>query len=343
MKIGIIGHFGSNKVFLDGQTIKTKEINNYIENYYKIKTDKFDTYKNSRNLFKLFYYINRLLKNNDIIIVILSIRGYKIITPILMFFNKFYKKRLFDIVVGSRYYIYMNNNLITKLSRKYEMIFVQTNIIKNEYIKRNINNVKLLNNFKVLPKGKINKSKDKIKVCIFSRIIKEKGINESIKAIIKANNILNKNIFELDIYGPIGKKYKKEFDNILINSPKYIDYKGKIDYNKSVDVLNKYDIMLFLTYYHNEGFPGTIIDALYSGLPVIATNWNSNFEVLTNGITGLEVNVSNVDEVVDKLIYLYNNKDILDKMKGNCLKEADKYNPDKVMKVLIDTIESVIK
>ena len=33
-KIGIIGHFAGNKKFFDGQTIKTKEINNYFESKF---------------------------------------------------------------------------------------------------------------------------------------------------------------------------------------------------------------------------------------------------------------------------------------------------------------------
>ena len=45
MKIGIVGHLGGNKQFLDGQTIKTKEINAYIEKYFNTKTSKLDTYK----------------------------------------------------------------------------------------------------------------------------------------------------------------------------------------------------------------------------------------------------------------------------------------------------------
>lgn len=339
MKIGIIGHFGGDKKCLDGQTIKTKEINKYLESYFKIKTFKFDTYKQSKNPFKLISMIIKTLKNNDIIIVILSIRGYKIITPILMFFNIFYKRRLFDIVVGSRYYIYNKNNLITKLSKKYEIIFVETDIIKNEYLKRSISNVDVLNNFKHLNKGKYNKTKDKIKVCVFSRIIKEKGIDEAIQSIIKANQILNKNIFELDIYGQIGEKYKREFNNIMSECPKYIKYKGLIDYNKSVDVLNKYDLMLFLTYYKNEGFAGTIVDALYAGLPVIATNWNSNFEILKEDYTGVCVKVNDIDEVSNKLIGLYKDKKKIDNMKKNCLKESEKYNPDRIMKKFVDRLE----
>lgn len=340
MKIGIIGHFGGNKTFLDGQTVKTKEINKYLENYYKIKTFKFDTYKQSKNPFKLIKMIIKTLKNNEIIIVILSIRGYKVITPLIMFFNKFYKKRIFDFVIGGkRYNIYKNNNLITKLTRKYEKIYVETEQIKEEYIKRDINNVEVLENFKYLKKGKLKKTKEKIKLCTFSRVIKEKGINEAIETVILANKKLNKNIFELDIYGQIGEEYKQEFEEIINNSPKYIKYKGIVDYNKSVEVLKSYDLMLFLTYYKNEGFAGTIIDALYAGIPVIATNWNSNFEILKEDLTGISVNIKNINEVSNKLIELYNNKEKINKMKKNCLKESEKYTPDKAMKKFINKIE----
>ncbi len=340
MKIGIIGHFGGNKQFLDGQTIKTKEINEYIEKFYKIKTSKFDTYKNARNPIKLLYLINKILKKNDIVIVILSIRGYKIITPILMFFNTFYKRRIFDIVIGGkRYNIYNNNNLITKTSRKYEKIFVETESIKNEYEKRKLNNVEVLYNFKNLKKGKIKPTEKTIKLCTFSRVIKEKGINDAIEAVIQANKKLNKNIFSLNIYGEIGKDYKEEFNELIKNSPEYIKYEGKINYNKSVKTLNNYDIMLFLTYYKNEGFAGTILDALYAGTPVIATDWNSNFEILKNNETGLSVQIKNPEQVSNKIIELYNNKKQLEKMKNNCLKESEKYTPDKTMKKFMDIIE----
>lgn len=339
MKIGIIGHFGGNKKYLDGQTIKTKEINNYLENYYKISTFKFDTYKQARNPFKLISMIINTLKNSDIIIVILSIRGYKIITPLIMFFNKFYKKRLYDFVIGGKRYNIYNNNWITNLTKKYETVYVETEMIKKEYNKRNINNVEILENFKNLKKGKFNATKKKIKLCVFSRIIKEKGISDAIESVIKANNKINKNIFELDIYGQIGESYKKEFSDIINDSPEYIKYKGMIDYNKSVETLNKYDIMLFLTYYKNEGFAGTIIDALYAGIPVIATNWNSNFEVLKEDYTGISVNINDPEEVSNKIIELYNDKNKLDKMKKNCLIESEKYSPDIIMKKFIQKIE----
>lgn len=336
-RIGIIGNFGKNKKIYDGQTIKTIEINQYIESYYNIKTDKFDTSNINKNIFKIIFNIKKILKNNDIIIVILYTRGYRIITPILTFYNKYYKRKLFDFVIGGkRYYIYKNNS-ITKASRKYERIYVETSQIKDEYNKRNLNNVEVISNFKNLKQGNFHKTTKNIRLCIFSRILKEKGIEESIKAVISANDELNKNIFSLDIYGEIKQEYKNEFDQLLKTSPKYIKYNGKVDYDKSVEILNKYDMMMFLTYYKNEGFPGTIIDAFFSGLPVIASDWNYNFEILKDNYTGIKVNID-IEEISNKLIKLSKNLNQIDKMKKNCLKESKKYEPDLVMKKFIDLI-----
>ena len=94
IRIGMIGHFGGDKNFTDGQTVKTKEIERVLENKFTNPINKFDTYKNSKNIFKLFFGIKKIVKNSDIIILIVSSRGYKIILPLLMFFNKFYKRNL---------------------------------------------------------------------------------------------------------------------------------------------------------------------------------------------------------------------------------------------------------
>mgnify|MGYP002239410386 CR=1 FL=1 len=45
--------------------------------------------------------------------------------------------------------------------------------------------------------------------------------------------------------------------------------------------LCRYDIMLFPTYWYGEGFPGIVMDAYIAGLPLIASDWNINTEVIT--------------------------------------------------------------
>ena len=340
-KIGIIGNFKDNKKILNGQTIKTLEINKYIETNLNISTYKLDTHIKAKNPFVLLFNIIKILKENDVIIVILYTRGYKIIAPILTFFNKFYKKRIYDFVVGGkRYEIYKNNNYMSKVANSFNKIYVETDKIKKEYKTRNINNVDVISNFKFLKNGVFKKTnKNKIKLCVFSRILKEKGIEESIKSVILANEKIGKNVFILDIYGPIDSNYNKEFEELLKNSPDYIRYCKEVYYDKSVDTLNKYDGMLFLTYYKNEGFPGSIIDALYSGLFIIATDWNYNFEILKNNYNAIKVNIKDINNVSEELINLYNNINIIDSMKKNSLKESEKYIPNKIMKNFLNEIK----
>ncbi len=343
-KIGIIGHFCINGNRMDGQTVKTKEINKYIEQYYGEETLKFDTYKNNRNPIKIIMKTYNIIKNSQNVILIVSSRGYCILLPIINFFNIFYKRKIFDFVIGgSRYEIFDKNKFIKKMARKVNKIYVETGKIEEEYQKRGINNVEIIPNFKnVKPiekkEIKNDTNKNKIKVCTFSRVNKAKGIEESIQAIKIANEKMKSNIFELDIYGEIDKEYIEEFENIRKDLPEFICYRGCVNSKEAITTLKKYDIMLFLTYWKGEGFPGTIIDAFCSGLPVIASNWNYNFDILEDGFTGYKVKIKDSEEVANKLIEIYKNQDELIKMKYNCIKEAYKYSPEMAMKKFIEEV-----
>ncbi len=347
-KIGIIGHFYIGGNGTDGQTVKTKEINKYLEGYFKEETLKFDTYKNSRNPIKIVKNVYRIMKNSKNIILIVSRRGYQIILPIINMFNKKYKRNVFDFVIGgTRYEIFDKNKFIKKQAKKVTKIYVETRGIKKEYEKRNIKNVEVIPNFKgskAIDKKEIvqDNKKRNLKVCTFARVHPAKGVEDSIEAVKLANKKLNKNIFELDIYGEIDKNYVDTFVNIEKSLPKYIKYRGCVNFNEATKILKEYDVMLFLTYWNGEGFPGTIIDAFNSALPVIATEWNNNFDVLKDGKTGIKVQIKQPEEVCNKLIELYKNQEQLLKMKYACLKESKKYTPESAMKIFIQELKKYI-
>ena len=50
--------------------------------------------------------------------------------------------------------------------------------------------------------------KKKLKVCTYSRVIKEKGILDAIEIVKSANQMLGENKFYLDIYGKISNEFK---------------------------------------------------------------------------------------------------------------------------------------
>lgn len=129
------------------------------------------------------------------------------------------------------------------------------------------------------------------------------------------------------------------FDSLRREFPSYIRYGGLVSFDKSVDVLKDYFALLFPTYYEGEGFAGTLIDSYSAGVPVIASDWKYNAELVNE-------NVGFVYPTGDQLAFVgilkatAEDPTLLLRKKRRCLIEADKYRIDKAIQVLIEHIES---
>ena len=135
------------------------------------------------------------------------------------------------------------------------------------------------------------------------------------------------------------QNYKDVFNNKLKELPEYIQYKGITNPSESTKVISDYDLLLFLTYWNGEGFPGTLIDAMAAGVPVIASDWNCNFEILTDKINAFKVKVNDIENVSSILINCCNNYEGLYTMKRNCNELAKKYQPNEAILPLTNEIE----
>lgn len=94
---------------------------------------------------------------------------------------------------------------------------------------------------------------------------------------------------QLDLYGIVPEQYKERFNEIVNDHSTVVTYKGIANYNQTVSVLKNYYAMLFPTYFHGEGFAGCLIDAFFAGIPVIATDWLYNKDVVKDTENGLLV------------------------------------------------------
>ena len=67
------------------------------------------------------------------------------------------------------------------------------------------------------------------------------------------------------------------------------NYNGLLDLrtNEGYDTLATYHAMIFPTYWKGEGFAGVFIDAFIAGLPVLASDWAYNAEILSGEQLGL--------------------------------------------------------
>ena len=169
-------------------------------------------------------------------------------------------------------------------------------------------------------------------------VCKEKGITDAVEAVHKVNKEFGEIVATLDIYGQVFEDYKEEFENLKKDFGEAINYGGIIAFDSSVETLKNYDALLFPTFYVGEGFPGTIIDAFHSAVPVIATDWNANKEIITDGITGIVYPNDAHKDLYSTVKWAVENGNEIVNMKKNALSEAEKYGADNLMKVIIDAI-----
>lgn len=203
----------------------------------------------------------------------------------------------------------------------------------------NVNTIKHMFMLSPVPyNGDIPES-EPLPLCTFSRVMREKGIEDAVHAVKAVNEHLGRTIYTLDIYGQVDSSQMEWFDDLISNFPSYVKYGGLVPYDKSVEVLKDYFALLFPTYYEGEGFAGTLIDALAAGVPVIASDWRYNPEIVEDGMTGKIYKVQNELSLRESLKWAYQNQDLWNSMKSNCIKLAYQYLPEKAIEILANQIK----
>ena len=178
-----------------------------------------------------------------------------------------------------------------------------------------------------------------LRLCTFSRVMKEKGIEEAVNAVEAVNEYYGRRVYTLDIYDQVDSEQVKWFDELKDSFPSCVHYGGLVPFDKSVEVLKNYFALLFPTYYEGEGFAGTLIDALAAGVPVIASDWRYNPEIVEDGMTGKIHKAQNEFSLRESLKWTYQNQDLWNSMKNNCIRVAYQYLPENVIDILCNQIE----
>lgn len=344
-KIGICGHFGGNNDFADGQTIKTKILYEELVTVLGEKNiRKVDTFRWTRRINTLLLECLELSKRCNHIIIILSNKGRNVFLPFFYIMKIIFKCNVHCMVIGGGFPIQMKSNIIVNyFAKKIDGIYVETNWMMNELKKMEYKNINLLNNFKrlnIISRYDLDSNHtEPFKICTFSRVCKEKGIEDIIDAVKYINEKNDKVIFKLDIYGQIEKDYISRFEDIRRGFPKYVSYKGVIQYDKSVETINKYFMLAFPTKYRTEGVPGTIIDAYAAGVPVIASRWDSCNDVIEENKTGIFYDFNNKSDLIKKMEEISINPDMISNMKKNCINKANEYLVDNVIKDFINKLK----
>ena len=339
VKTGICGHFGFNHNCLDGQTIKTKIITRELQKEFgNNEVKRVDTYGGKKRVIPIVFNLIKLIMQCKNVIILPAHNSLRIFAPLLTFVNYFYNRKLHYVVIGGWLPEFVSTRKWLKNAlMNFDAIYVETNTMKNKLEAMGFNNVIVMPNCKELnilePEELVYAKNEPYKLCTFSRVMKEKGIEDAVDAVIAVNEEMGRIVYTLDIYGQIDSNQVEWFKKLEKRFPTYIKYEGLVDFDKTTQVLKDYFMLLFPTYYEGEGFAGTLIDAMAAGIPVIASDWRYNTEIV-NEKTGYVYPVHDNHALVDTLIGVGNNPDLLLSKKSGCLKEAEKYRPENVIQRL---------
>jgi len=141
-------------------------------------------------------------------------------------------------------------------------------------------------------------------------LTKGKGVEDLIKAIslvkIKFDNVK----LYIGGIGPYMTKLIELVHNLNLNDN--VTFLGLLGDKEKFAYMKSMDIFVLPSYW--ESFSIVILEAMACGKPIVATNVGGIPFSVSDGVNGFLVNPGDIQQLADKLIYLLNDKILIDKM-----------------------------
>lgn len=341
-KIGLIGRLDPECTLFDGQTVKTRMMYRLLcEMYGEENIIVVDTLDYRHNAVRVTAETVRCLFSCKDVFVLLSRNGRRAFFPLLSFAAKHFGTRVYHNLIGG----WLAQNLeeqpeqVAQLNA-FKVNWVESHLLVDKLAEHGVNNACYLPNFKYLDPVDLPKTKNygpTYRFCTFSRVIEKKGIGDAMAAVedLRAKGY----DCSLDVYGPIDDEYKGAFERALASCPG-TEYRGCVVPEKSVQAVALYDALLFPTKWRLEGIPGTIIDALAAGVPVIAAKWQYYDEMLEDGVTGYGYEFGRNELLVDEIKRFMALGDGANELRRGCLDRAKGYSPEVVVGQIRKAVEN---
>ena len=164
-------------------------------------------------------------------------------------------------------------------------------------------------------------------------------------AAIHAVELVKKNVdkFKLILTGGSDRKYLELVNDAISENglTDITEYLGKVSRDKILELYGKASIVYLLS--NQETQPMSILEAMSTGKPVIASNIKSNEYLVKNGVTGYLVDSNDSKTIAQYTVELLNNRDKRIGMGESAKKIAQKqYHPDAIVEQTLKMYEKVI-
>ena len=226
-------------------------------------------------------------------------------------------------------------------AKKADLIVTLTERDKENFLKKyNLNEQKVVaipNWYTPIKQNDQYKDNSK-KIITVGRLEKVKGYDLLVKV---AQKVLSKYPdWSWDIYGE-GTCRKDIEKNICENNLEgRVILKGNV--NNLSELYNDYSFFVMTSYY--EGFPLALLEAQSFNLPIISFNCPTGpEEIIANNKNGIIVPAYNIDEMVKKIIYLIENKNVRIKFSKNAQNGLTKFSLSGILSIWYQEIDKLVK
>ena len=281
-----VGWIARGQVPVVGETVKNQYIIEELEKYCKVIP--IDFYQKNKHP---WVYIQALLLflRYPHAPVVLSTSAQNVYLMLRIFKLLRVKRHIIHWVVGGAFpQEVMNGRFKASVFNYVGLNLVQCQSMVEKLKIAGVTNVKYVSNFKKisyypdLEKNlAIREHNSKKRFVFLGRLHPAKGCDYIVQAVELLNQKGYKEQFIVDFYGKFDESYQDLFLK-SIETINNISYNGQLNLKESqgYDTLATYDAMLFPTYHPSEGFAGVFIDAFIASLPVLASNWAYNSDII---------------------------------------------------------------
>lgn len=117
-----------------------------------------------------------------------------------------------------------------------------------------------------------------------------------------------------------------------LNIERYVTFIGKVPNEDIPEYMVASDVFVLPSL--SEGFPVTVVEAMASGLPIVATNVRGLPEIIKSGEKGFLVESKNANEIAEKVLLLLEDDVLRERISKNNREEVKKYSWENVVEKL---------